>query len=168
RRASVDPDVLAIKQTLYRTGDDSPIVDALVEAARSGKEVTVLVELRARFDEEENIRLANRLQEAGAKVGYGVVSYKTHAKMLMIVRREGKRIRRSVHLGTGNYHHRTTQAYTDSGLLTCDKELGEDVHRLFFQLTGLGRVRRVKRIVQSPFDLFNKLVEAIDREARNA
>ncbi len=168
RQASGDPDVLAIKQTLYRTGEDSPIVDALVDAARSGKEVTVLVELRARFDEEENIRLANRLQEAGAKVGYGVVGYKTHAKMLMVVRREGRRMRRYIHLGTGNYHHKTTQAYTDIGLMTCDRELGEDVHRLFFQLTGLGRVRRLKRIVQSPFDLFKVIVDAIDREAASA
>lgn len=168
RQAAQDPDVLAIKQTLYRTGQDSPIVDALVEAARSSKEVTVLVELRARFDEEENISLANRLQEAGAKVGYGVVGYKTHAKMLMIVRREGRRMRRYLHLGTGNYHHQTARTYTDIGLLTCDRELGEDVHRLFFQLTGLGRVRRLKRIIQSPFDLFKQIIDAIDREAENA
>ena len=168
RQAAHDPDVLAIKQTLYRAGKDSPIVEALIEASRSGKEVTVLVELRARFDEEENISLANRLTEAGAKVGYGVVGYKTHAKMLMVVRREGRRMQRYIHLGTGNYHHNTTKAYTDLALMTCDRELGEDVHRLFFQLTGLGRVRRLKKIVQSPFDLHKKLLALIDDEAVRA
>ncbi len=168
RQAASDPQVLAIKQTLYRTGADSPIVAALLDAARAGKEVTVLVELRARFDEEENIRLATLLQEAGARVAYGVVGYKTHAKMLMIVRREGRRMRRYVHLGTGNYHHKTAQAYTDIGLLTCNQELGEDVHRLFNQLTGLGRVRRLKRIIQSPFDLERELLARIDAEAKRA
>ena len=168
RQAARDPNVLAIKQTLYRVGADSPIVDALIEAARSSTEVTVLVELRARFDEEENIALATRLQEAGAKVGYGVVGYKTHAKMLLVVRREGNKLRRYVHLGTGNYHHRTTQAYTDIGFLTCDEQFGEDVHNLFNQLTGLGQVRKLKKIIQSPFALAKTMVRLIRAEADEA
>ena len=139
RQAAADPDVLAIKQTLYRTGAESSLVDALVAAARAGKEVTVCVELRARFDEEANISLAETLQEAGAHVVYGVVGYKTHAKMLLVVRREGERLRRYVHLGTGNYHARTTRVYTDFGLLTADPQIGQDVHEVFMQLTGLGR-----------------------------
>ncbi len=136
RQAATDPQVLAIKQTLYRTGPDSVLVDALVEAARANKEVTVVIELRARFDEEANIALATRLQEAGAHVVYGVVGYKTHAKMLMVVRREANTLRRYVHLGTGNYHARTARIYTDYGLFTCDKAIGEDVHKMFMQLTS--------------------------------
>jgi polyphosphate kinase len=168
RQASRDPNVLAIKQTLYRTGSDSPIVDALIDAARAGKEVTVLVELRARFDEEENITLATRLQEAGAKVAYGIVGYKTHAKMLLIVRREGKKLRRYVHLGTGNYHSRTAQLYTDIGLLSCEPALGNDVHQVFNQLTGLGAVRELKRLFHSPFTLREHMLELIAAEAKAA
>lgn len=165
RQAATDPQVLAIKQTLYRTGPDSVLVDALVEAARSNKEVTVVVELRARFDEEANIRLANRLQEAGAHVVYGVVGYKTHAKMIMVVRREGKKLQRYVHLGTGNYHDRTARIYTDYGLLTCSKDIGEDVHKMFMQLTTLGRGTKLKKMLQSPFTLHAGLIERIEREA---
>ena len=128
--AAADPDVLAIKQTLYRTGADSPIVDHLVIAARSGKEVTVVIELMARFDEAANIALANRLQEAGAHVVYGLVGFKTHAKMMLIVRRESGQLVRYVHLGTGNYHHATTSVYTDYGYLSSSQRLGEDVHKL--------------------------------------
>ena len=127
RTAAQDPTVLAIKQTLYRTGATSEIVDALVDAARKGKEVTVVIELRARFDEEENLHLANRLQEAGAVVVYGVVGYKTHSKMMMIVRRENKKLRRYVHLGTGNYHAGNARLYTDYSLITCSKDITEDV-----------------------------------------
>ena len=168
QQAAADPDVLAIKQTLYRTGTESSLVGALVAAARAGKEVTVCVELRARFDEEANISLAEELQEAGAHVVYGVVGYKTHAKMLLVVRREGERLRRYVHLGTGNYHARTTRAYTDFGLLTADPEIGQDVHEVFMQLTGLGRASRLTRLLQSPFTLHDRMLEYIDEEARRA
>lgn len=168
RQAAADPQVLAIKQTLYRTGADSVMVDALVQAARADKEVTVVIELRARFDEEENIRLATRLQEAGAHVVYGVVGYKTHAKMLLIVRREVKKLRRYVHLGTGNYHARTARVYTDYGLLTCDKEIGEDVHKMFMQLTTLGKGAKLRKLLQSPFTLKTGMLERIEREAENA
>lgn len=168
RQAAADPRVMAIKQTLYRTGADSPLVETLVDAARAGKEVTVIVELRARFDEEANIELATRLQDAGAHVVYGVVAHKTHAKMLLIVRREGRRLRRYVHLGTGNYHVGTARAYTDYGLITCDKGFGEDVHRLFLQLTGLGRATKLKKLLQSPFTLHKSLIGLIEAEAEQA
>lgn len=168
RQAAADPQVLAVKQTLYRTGADSPLADALVDAARAGKEVSVIVELRARFDEEANIELATRLQEAGAHVVYGVVAHKTHAKMLLIVRREGRRLRRYVHLGTGNYHVGTARAYTDYGLMTCDRDFGEDVHRLFLQLTGLGRATKLKKLLQSPFTLHKRLLALIEAEAERA
>jgi len=168
RQAAADPNVLSIKQTLYRTGDDSAIVDALKDAARSGKEVTVVIELRARFDEEANIELASDLQEAGAHVVYGVVGYKTHAKMIMVVRREGRQLRRYVHLGTGNYHARTARLYTDYGLLTCDEAVGEDVNKLFHQLTGLGRASKLKKLLQSPFTLHKSILELIQKETKNA
>ena len=168
RQAAADPYVLAIKQTLYRTGPNSLVVDALVDAARRGKEVTVVVELRARFDEEANIALANRLQEAGAHVVYGVVGYKTHAKMLLVVRRENGHLRHYVHLGTGNYHVSTARIYTDYGLLTCDQDLGEDVHQLFLQLTSLGRFGKQRKLLQSPFTLHKGLLDKIGREADNA
>ena len=168
RKAAADPDVLAIKQTLYRTGAESALVDELAAAARAGKEVAVVVELRARFDEEANISLAERLQEAGAHVVYGVVGYKTHAKLLLVVRREGGSMRRYVHLGTGNYHARTARVYTDYGLLTANPEIGEDVHRIFMQLTSLGTAPELKRIIQSPFSLKAALLELIGREAENA
>ena len=168
KQAASDPCVLAIKQTLYRTGADSPLVDALVDAARAGKEVTVVVELKARFDEAANIALASRLQAAGAHVVYGVVGYKTHAKMLLIVRQEGRRITRYVHLGTGNYHAGTARVYTDYGLMTADKDIGDDVHRVFLQLTGLGKATRLKKLLQSPFTLQKSLIKLIRNEAENA
>ena len=168
RQAAQDPHVLAIKQTLYRTGPDSAIVDNLVRAARAGKEVTVVVELRARFDEQDNIRLAHRLQEAGAHVVYGVVGYKTHGKMILIVRREGGRLRNYVHLGTGNYHARTARLYTDYGLLTADRRIAEDVRNIFLQLTSLGRFKDLHRVLQAPFTLHDSILARIEREAEHA
>ncbi|MFN3198122.1 MAG: polyphosphate kinase 1 [Bradymonadia bacterium] len=168
RQAAQDPDVLAIKQTLYRTGKKSPLVEALIEAARSGKEVTAVVELRARFDEAANIGLATKLQEAGANVVYGVVGHKCHAKLLLVVRREGNRLRRYVHLGTGNYHSGTAKAYTDFSLMTADPDLGHDVHQLFMQLTGLGRLTAFKKVIQAPFRLHKTMVEHIRREMEHA
>lgn len=168
RQAAHDPDVLAIKQTLYRTGNNSPIVEHLVQAARNGKDVTVVVELRARFDEEANLRLADRLQDAGVQVVYGVVGYKTHAKMLLIVRREGSALRRYVHLGTGNYHSGTARAYTDFSLMTANAEIGNDVHLIFQQLSGLAAPLQLRRLLQSPFTLHDGVLTRIAREAANA
>jgi polyphosphate kinase len=168
RRAADDPQVLGIKQTLYRTGVDSEIAKYLVQAAEAGKEVTVVIELRARFDEEANIELARDLEEAGAHVVYGVVGYKTHAKMTLVVRREGRQLRRYVHLGTGNYHARNARLYTDFGLLTGDALIGEDVHKIFHQLTALGQPGRLKRLLQAPFTLHKTLLRYIEREAAHA
>jgi polyphosphate kinase len=168
RQAAGDPNVLAIKQTLYRAGSDSPIVDALVGAANAGKDVTVIIELRARFDEEANIELSNRLQEAGAHVMYGVVGYKTHAKLAMVVRREPGGIRRYCHLGTGNYHPRTARQYTDYGVFTCDDEVGQDVHELFLQLTSLTQTPKLNRLIQSPFGMHDAFIAKLDRESDHA
>ncbi len=168
RQAASDPDVLAIKQTLYRTGSRSQLVDALLEAARAGKQVTVVVELRARFDEERNIDLATQLSDVGANVLYGIVGYKTHAKLLMVVRREGNVLRRYCHVGTGNYHAGTARAYTDFGFLTADREIGEDIHRMFQQLTGLGVEQQLTHLLQSPFTLHTELLRIIDREIEHA
>ena len=168
KQAAADGSVLAIKQTLYRTGASSPIVDALVAAAHAGKEVTVVVELRARFDEEANVALAAKLQEAGAHVVYGIVGYKTHAKMLLILRRENNKLRRYVHLGTGNYHRSTSRVYTDYGLLTSDKQIGEDVNNLFIQLTSLGKVPKMHKLLHAPFTLHAGLLDKIERETDNA
>ena len=168
RQAAADPQVLAIKQTLYRSGHGSPLVDALVAAANAGKDVTVIVELRARFDEEANIELSNRLQEAGAHVMYGVVGFKTHAKLALVVRREATGIRRYCHLGTGNYHPRTARQYTDYGLFTCDDEIGHDVHELFLQLTSLTQTPKLKRLVQSPFSMHEMVLSKLARETEHA
>lgn len=168
QQAAADPKVLAIKQTMYRTGPESVIADALVLAAHAGKEVTVVIELRARFDEADNIAVANRLQEAGAHVLYGIVGFKTHAKMALVVRREGGGLRRYVHLGTGNYHLRTAKAYTDYGLFTCNPEIGEDVNHVFLQLTSLGTVIRLHKLAQSPFSLHGRMLAFIERECEHA
>jgi polyphosphate kinase len=167
-QAASDPDVLAIKQTLYRTGPDSAIVDALVAAARAGKEVTVVIELKARFDEEANIAMSNRLEDAGAHITYGVVGYKTHAKMILMVRQEAGGIKNYVHLGTGNYHARTSRLYTDYSFFTCDSGITGDVHRLFLQLTSLGKVGKLKKLFDAPFSLHEAMLSKIERETLNA
>jgi len=164
-QAALDSNVLAIKQTLYRTGPNSPLVKALVEAARAGKEVTAVVELRARFDEEDNILLANQLQEAGALVVYGVLGYKTHAKMTLIARREDGTLKRYAHLGTGNYHPDNAKLYTDISLFTADPDITEDVHVVFQQLTGMGKAVRLKKLFHAPFNLGKQLIIWIKREA---
>jgi polyphosphate kinase len=168
RAAAADPDVVAIKQTLYRTGAESPVVDALVAAARAGKEVTVVVELMARFDEAENIQLASRLQAAGAHVVYGVVGYKTHAKMLLVVRRENGRLKRYVHLGTGNYHPETARSYADYGLLTSNSRIGRDVQQALLMLTSPGARPRTALLALAPLGLHERTVELIEREQRHA
>ncbi len=167
-QAARDPAVVAIKMTVYRTGAESELMEILIGAARSGKEVTVVLELLARFDEEANINWAQRLEEVGAHVVYGVVGHKTHAKMLMVVRREEDRLKRYVHLSTGNYHRRTTKLYTDWGLFTANEEFGADVSDVFTQLTGLGRASRLKHLWQAPFTLHKQILRAIHNEAQNA
>lgn len=163
RQAAADPSVLAIKQTLYRTHFNSIMVQALVEAARSGKEVTAVIELRARFDEESNLKLANRLHEAGVLVLYGVVGYKTHAKMTLVVRRVHGKLKRYVHLGTGNYHEETAKRYTDLGLLTAHPVITADTQVIFQQLTGLGKAIKLKEIWHSPFTLQKNLLHLIEQ-----
>ncbi|HMC13558.1 MAG TPA: polyphosphate kinase 1 [Gallionellaceae bacterium] len=168
QQASVDPDVVAIKQTVYRTGVDSALMEALIAATRLGKEVTVVVELLARFDEEANINWASRLEEVGAHVVYGVVGHKTHAKMLMVVRRENGKLRRYVHLGTGNYHPRTARLYTDFGLFTSNDEICADANEVFGQLTSLGKAGKLLHLWQSPFSLHNQVLGAILNETKIA
>jgi polyphosphate kinase len=173
KQAASDPHVLTIKQTIYRTGTDSELMESLLHAARSGKEVTVVLELKARFDEEANIQWAAKLERVGAHVVYGVVGQKTHAKMLMVVRREvddqGKpHLRRYVHLGTGNYHSKTAKLYTDFCLFSANEALGQDVHDVFNHLTGLGRSRKLNLIWNSPFHLHSNLVSAVRREIEHA
>ncbi|MGH8636696.1 MAG: polyphosphate kinase 1 [Burkholderiales bacterium] len=163
-----DPQVVAIKMTIYRTGPESELMETLIAAAQAGKVVTVVVELLARFDEEANINWAERLEEAGAHVVYGVVGHKTHAKMALVVRREENRLRRYVHLSTGNYHPRTTRTYTDFGLFTCNEEICAEVNDVFMQLTGLGRASKLKHLWQSPFTLHERMLAAIGREAAQA
>lgn len=165
RQAANDPNVLAIRMTLYRTGENSAIIDALERAARNGKEVTVIAEVRARFDEDNNIKQAARLHDASAHVVYGVVGLKTHAKMLLVVRREPDGLKRYMHLGTGNYHHITSHFYTDFGLLTADKVIGRDVARIFQQLTSLGSTEGLEVLLQSPFTLHSGMIQRIEREA---
>ncbi len=167
-QAAEDPDVVAIKQTVYRTGADSELMRVLVDAARRGKEITVVVELMARFDEEANINWAARLEEVGAHVVYGVVGHKTHAKLAMVVRREEDRLRRYCHIGTGNYHSRTSTLYTDFGVFTSDEDVCADVNDVFMQLTGLGKAGKLRHLWQSPFTLHAQLLAAVKREAEAA
>ena len=168
REAARDPQVLAIKQTLYRSGADSEIVQILADAARQGKEVTAIIELRARFDEESNMEVANILQEAGAVVVYGIVGYKTHAKMILVVRREGDKLTRYVHLGTGNYHAGNARMYTDYGLLSANPQLSEDVHKIFQELTGMGKAAKLQKLLHAPFTLHPQLLALIDQEIESA
>ncbi|WP_269531290.1 polyphosphate kinase 1 [Chitinimonas sp. BJYL2] len=165
QQAARDPAVVAIKMTVYRTSKDSALMEALIEAAEAGKEVTAVVELMARFDEEANINWAAKLERVGAHVVYGVYGYKTHAKMLLIVRREDGRLKRYAHLGTGNYHARTAKLYTDFGLMTANEEKCADVNDVFLQLTGLGNPGKLKHLWQSPFTMHSSMIAAINREA---
>lgn len=167
-QAATDPQVVAIKMTVYRTGTDSVLMESLIRAAQNGKEVTVVVELMARFDEEANIGWATKLEQVGAHVVYGVVGYKTHAKALLIVRREEGGLKRYAHLGTGNYHPRTARLYTDFGLMTANEEVTHDVSEVFKQLTGLGKARTLKHLWQAPFTLQQNVVAGILAEAETA
>jgi polyphosphate kinase len=168
QEAAADPRVLAIKQTLYRTGGDPRVVGALMAAVRNGKQVTAVVELKARFDEANNIQWARKLEEAGVHVVYGLVGYKIHGKITLVVRRDADRIRRYVHLSTGNYNAATAKVYTDVGLLTCRGDYGEDATNLFNLLTGISQFQGMRRFVVAPFDLHRRMLELIDREARHA
>ena len=167
-QAAKDPDVVAIKQTVYRTGVNSELMQILVDAAQRGKEITVVVELLARFDEEANINWASQLEEVGAHVVYGIVGHKTHAKLALVVRRECGQLRRYCHLGTGNYHSRTAMLYTDFGMLSCKEEICADVNDVFMQLTSLGKAGKLRHLWQSPFTLHTHLVAAIRRETEQA
>ncbi len=166
--AACDHKVLAIKQTLYRTGQESLYVDALIEAARNGKDVTVVIELRARFDEDANMKIASRLQRAGVQVVFGVVGFKSHAKILLIVRREKGRMVRYVHIGTGNYHEGNSERYTDLNLLTRNKRITGDIQKIFNQLSGLGKVANVKSILHSPFNMHRKVIKLIQKQTERA
>lgn len=167
-QAATDPDVLAIKQTLYRTGGDPRIIGALENAVRNGKQVTAVVELRARFDEANNIEWARQLEESGVHVVYGLVGYKIHAKACLVVRREGQFIRRYVHLATGNYNPTTARFYSDLGLLTCQPDFGEDVTNFFNLLTGICQFQPMRKLVAAPFELHARLLQLIRREAEHA
>ena len=166
-QAAADPNVLAIKQTLYRTSGDSPIVDALVAAAQAGKQVLALVEIKARFDEQANIDWARKLEQSGCHVVYGLVGLKTHCKLSMVVRDDGDRLRRYLHIGTGNYHPKTARLYEDVGLLTTDEEVGEDVARLFNVLSGYSMETEYQRLLVAPHSVRSGLVERIEREVAN-
>ncbi|WP_433874593.1 RNA degradosome polyphosphate kinase [Sinomonas atrocyanea] len=167
-QAAADPKVQAIKQTLYRTSGDSPIVDALIDAAEAGKQVLALVEIKARFDEQANISWARKLEQAGVHVVYGIVGLKTHCKLSLVVRQENDGLRRYCHIGTGNYHPRTARYYEDLGLLTCDEQVGEDLSKLFNQLSGYAPKSTFKRLLVAPRSVRSGLIDRIETEIRNA
>ena len=167
-QAAEDPHVLAIKQTLYRTSSDSPLVASLIQAAQNGKQVTVVIELKARFDEAANIKWARLMREAGVNVIYGISGLKTHAKAMLVVRQEGEVIHRYAHLGTGNYHPSTARLYTDLGLLTAREELTADVAAMFNILTGVSKFPGMKELLMAPYDLRDGMIELIDREIEHA
>lgn len=166
-QAASDPKVLAIKQTLYRTSGDSPIVDSLIKAANAGKQVLAVVEIKARFDEENNIEWARKLEQAGVHVVYGIVGLKTHCKLSLVVRQEDDGLRRYCHIGTGNYNPKTARGYEDIGLFTCDRDVGQDLTRLFNQLSGYGPKAKFHRLLVAPIGIRNGLIERIDREIAN-
>ncbi|MEX0929719.1 MAG: polyphosphate kinase 1, partial [Balneolales bacterium] len=166
--ASDDPDVLAIKQTLYRTSSDSPLLHALMRAAEQGKQVAVLIELKARFDEERNIGWAQKLERAGVHVSYGLAGLKIHSKATVVVRQEGERLRRYVHIGTGNYHPYTAQLYEDIGLFTCDEALGSDVSGLFNFLTGFAPGQAYSKLLVAPNHMRNRMMRLIEHETGEA
>lgn len=168
RRAAEDPNVLAVKMTVYRTGNDSELVQNLIKAAKAGKQVVASIELFARFDEEANVELSRQLEEAGAHVVYGVMGYKVHAKILTIVRKEGDHLRHYIHLGTGNYHQTTAKIYTDFGLLTTNRQIATDVDNIFSQITGVGKAGVLSTLFQSPFTLHDMVMKSIERETFNA
>ena len=165
-QAVADPDVLAIKQTVYRTSDDSPLVPSLIRASERGKQAVCMVELKARFDEEANIHWAKSLEEAGVHVVYGIPGLKTHVKAILVARREGDRVREYVHIGTGNYNPKTARLYTDFGLFTADPEIGADVAEMFNFLTGYGRPAEYRKVLVSPTTMRDRIVEEIERDGR--
>ena len=162
-QAVADPDVLAIKQTVYRTSDDSPLVPSLIRASERGKQAVCMVELKARFDEEANIHWAKSLEESGVHVVYGIPGLKTHVKAIVVARREGDRVREYVHIGTGNYHPKTARLYTDFGLFTADPEIGADVAEMFNFLTGYGRPAEYRKVLVSPTTMRDRIIEEIER-----
>jgi len=166
-QAANDPQVLAIKQTLYRTSGDSPVLESLIEAAENGKQVLVIVEIKARFDEQTNITWARKLEQAGVHVVYGLVGLKTHAKLAMVIRQEGEQVKRYCHIGTGNYHPRTARTYEDLGLLTCDEAIGDDLARLFNELSGFGTEAAFNRLMVAPRALRSTILEKIEQEIEN-
>jgi polyphosphate kinase len=168
RAAAIDPSVVAIKQTIYRTGMNSELMEALIAASQNGKEVTVVVELMARFDEEANINWADKLERVGAQVVYGIVGMKTHAKMALVIRRESGKLKMYAHLGTGNYHPTTTKFYTDFGLLTANQSVAREVNEIFINLTSLTRPKKLSHLWIAPFDLHKELLKAIRQEADHA